>query len=85
MTTVVVSVLEIYNEIVRGLLSLQHTEKMEIKLGTICRECQVQVTCQKSNRCVLVVYLCICNGLLLIHLRVLFGLLPILLAVGLHV
>ena len=34
---------------------------------------QVQMTCQKSNRCVLVVYLCIYNGLLLIHVPVLLA------------
>eukprot|EP00731_Ephydatia_muelleri_P001344 Em0001g1344a len=47
--TVVVSVLEIYNEMVRDLLSLQHTEKLEIKQGPegnhVPGVTQVQVTC----------------------------------------
>ena len=44
-----VSVLEIYNEMVRDLLSHQHTDKMEIKQGPegnyVPGLTQVQVTC----------------------------------------
>ena len=63
--SVVVSVLEIYNEMVRDLLSLQHTEKLEIKQGPegnhVPGVTQVQVTClQELNEVCVCVCVCVC-------------------------
>ena len=64
--TIVVSVLEIYNECVRDLLSLTHTEKLEIKQGPegvyVPGLTQVEVSCLEEVNEVSTVQVSMCTS-----------------------